>query len=99
VAEALEGRRLAAREFPELLVREAWEDALVTTLVREYHDYHAPLLLAHQGLRAATRRRLEQVAFRQHPERVEKHHAMYPEVLDPEGLQVALVSARLIAAS
>ncbi len=96
---SLKGRRLAAEDFPELLVRRDWADPLVEAMVREYHEYHAPLLLAHQGLSAATRRWLESAAFGARPEQVEKHHAMYPEVLDPEGLKVALVSARLIAAS
>ncbi len=96
---SLSGRRLAAEDFPELLVRREWADPLVEAMVREYHEYHAPLLLAHQGLSSATRRWLESVAFGARPEQVEKHHAMYPEVLDPEGLKVALVSARLIAAS
>ncbi len=95
VDKGLLGRELAAEDFPELLVAEEWPDALEAALVRDYHRWLAPALLAHGGLSAERRRWLEQAAFEQ-PEQVARHHHMYPEVLDEEGLQVALVSARLM---
>lgn len=96
VDDELLGRELAAQLFPELLVTEDWEDPVMQSLIREYHDWHAPLLLAHQNLTEATRRRLE-AAARKRPEIILKHYPMYPEVLNEEAMQVSLVSGRLMA--
>ena len=96
VDESLAGRRLPAADFPELLVAEDWNDELLAALVRDYHAWHAPLLLAHQRIRPATRQWLEQAA-RQRPDVILKHYPMYPEVLDEEAMQVSLVSGKLMA--
>jgi hypothetical protein len=55
------------------------------------------LLLAHQNLSPATRRWLE-TAARARPLRLLDNYAMFPEVLDHDGMQVALVSAKLMQA-
>ncbi len=92
-----EGREVAADWFPEMLVDEQWPDEHEAKLVRDYHHWNAALLLAHQNISRATRGRLEQAAAR-NPERLLDNHNMFPEVLSPEALQVALVSAKLIRA-
>ncbi|WJW75475.1 hypothetical protein QVG61_13445 [Thiohalobacter sp. IOR34] len=95
VDDSLYGRELPAAAFPPLLVREDWEDPLSCALVQDYHAWQAPLLLAHQNLDRDTRQRLETAAC-QRPEALAANYHMYPEVLDGEALQVALVSARLM---
>ena len=98
VDEHLLGRHLPAEAFPELLVSAAWEDPTTHALVQDYHAWHAPLLLAHQNLSRATRDWLEQAAHRC-PAKLLDNYAMFPEVLDKDAMQVALVSAKLIQAS
>lgn len=95
VDEQILGRHLPHEAFPELLVTDAWEDATVRALVRDYHAWHASLLLAHQNLSQQTRRWLESAAYR-HPGKLLNNYAMYPDVLDKDAMQVALVSAKLI---
>jgi hypothetical protein len=95
VTDELQGRRLPRTAFPEMLVAEAWPAAQDAALVEEYHAWHAPLLLAHQNLSPQTRAWLEAAAC-QHPDRVLNHYPMYPEVLDEEAMQVALVTGRLM---
>lgn len=93
----LRNRQLPRGAFPELLVADRWEDATEQALVREYHAWYAPLLLAHQNLTQTTRCWLETAAWR-HPGRLLDNYAMFPEVLDRDAMQVALVSAKLIQA-
>ncbi|RRQ22020.1 hypothetical protein [Thiohalobacter thiocyanaticus] len=95
---ALAGRHLPAEAFPELLVDPDWEQPLERDLVREYHEWNAPFLLAHQRLSENTRGWLE-TAARQRPETLLENYPMYPQVLDAEAMQVSLVSAKLIKAS
>ncbi|HSH29840.1 MAG TPA: hypothetical protein VK971_08030 [Thiohalobacter sp.] len=95
---ALTGRHLASEAFPELLVDPEWPQDLERVLVREYHEWNAPFLLAHQRLSVDTRRWLE-AAARQRPESLLENYPMYPQVLDTQAMQVALVSAKLIKAS
>lgn len=91
------GRQLPREAFPELLVSDNWNDGTLSALVRDYHAWHAPLLLAHQNLSSATRSWLE-TAARARPLRLLDNYAMFPEVLDRDAMQVALVSARLMQA-
>ena len=89
------GRRLPREAFPELLVDEVDPPGIEARLVRDYHDWNAALLLAHQHLPRVTRARLERAACRR-PGRLLESYAMIPEVLDRDALDVALVSAKLI---
>ena len=91
------GRRFAPDEFPELLVSERWDDELTAALVRDYHEWNAGLLLAHQGLRRETRAWLERAACRR-PRPLLAAYPLIPEILDREAIEVALVSARLMEA-
>lgn len=93
---ALVGRRLAVEYFPELLVDEtSWPEAWQCELVRAFHDSLAPQLLVHQRLGPATRARLEGAAQRA-PRRLLDTYRMIPELLDEDGMTVAMVTARLL---
>ncbi|MCW9059315.1 MAG: hypothetical protein OQL11_10625 [Gammaproteobacteria bacterium] len=82
--------------FPELLVDEAaWPEEWQSELVRAFHDSLAPQLLVHQRLHEATRARLESAAQRV-PARLLDTYRMIPELLDAEGMTVAMVTARLM---
>ena len=95
--DTLAGRRLAADDFPELLVSEEWDDPAERCLVQEYHDWNAASLLALQSLSSPTRRRLESAACRQ-PESLSAVYPLLPVVLNAEAMKVALVAARLLQA-
>lgn len=86
------GRRLACQQFPELLLRERWDNRADATLARDYHDWNAPKLLTHSSLSRATRDRLERAACRQAEALYRLRHLM-PEVVNPDLMQVALVEA------
>jgi hypothetical protein len=91
-----EGRVLERGRFPELLVDEAtWDSARDRRLVQGFHDWFAPLLLAHQGLSRPLRKRLEEATCRA-PARLAESYAMIPEMVDPEAMQVAMVASRLM---
>jgi len=90
----LQGRNLSAEAFPELLIREAGGDQLGTAMMMEYIEWLAPRLLTLLGLQAATRKYLEDLAFKQVFE-VGKYYRLYPEVFDESSLNTALVEAQL----
>ncbi len=98
VDKAMEGRHYEAVSFPEMLVDEHWKRERDRLVVQDFHDWSAARLLAHQSLKNTTRARLEQAAWKR-PDQVLENHAMYPEVIDTEALEVALVSARLMQCS
>jgi len=98
VGPELAGRVLARTAFPELLVREDWEDPAERALVADYHAWHAPALLAHWDLRPATRARLERAAAARPVALLEAWPAI-PEVLDAARVRVALVQGRLMRAA
>lgn len=91
---SLPGRSLSADAFPELLIREAGGSQLSTAMTMEYIEWLAPRLLTLLGLRAATRKYLEEHAFKQALE-VNKFYRLYPEVFDEVGLNAVLVEAQL----
>lgn len=86
------GRRLAPADFPELLLRAQWETEPERALVRDYHAWHAPQLLTHTNLRAATRDQLERAACL-HASRLYRVRHLLPDVINAELLRVALVEA------
>ena len=88
----LGGRRLTREDFPELLVRERWDNAQERDLVRDYHEWHAANLLTHTELSRETRAMLERAAARQAAKLYRVRHLL-PEVIDSELLRVALVEA------
>ncbi|MCX7673433.1 MAG: hypothetical protein N2Z63_07535 [Thiobacillaceae bacterium] len=94
---AWEGRTLPAQAFPALLLREVWNNPLEQSVIDDYHNYLAPLLLMLPELSMATRARLEAAAFSR-PMELERVHRLLPCVLDHAGMTAALVAARLLAA-
>lgn len=89
---APEPQRLAPDTFPELLLREHWDNRGDSYLVRDYHDWQAPRLLTHGNLTRATRDRLERAACRQ-AEALYRMRHLLPEVVNPDLLKVAMVEA------
>ena len=94
--QGLMGRQLDAACFPTLLVDEnVWAEAWQRELVAAFHASLAAQLLVHQGLDSDTRARLEAAAQRA-PQRLLDTYRMIPELLDSEGMTVAMVTARLM---
>jgi hypothetical protein len=95
---SLQQRLLAPEAFPPNLLREDWPDPEPTRSVARYQERMAPRLLALSGQQTAARRRLEQMAWQQ-PELVHQLYRQYPVVLDPQGLKITLVKARMMLSS
>jgi hypothetical protein len=85
------GRQLERKAFPELLLREEWDDEREKKLVHDYHDWQAPNLLTHRVSRL-TRDRLERAACRQ-AEKLYKVRHFLPEIVNTDLLNVAFVEA------
>ncbi len=90
----LTGRTLPATAFPAALLGEDWSEPAVAARVRAYLERLAPRLLMLAALSDSQRRRWEAAAWN-HYGLVHFLHRLYPRVLDPAGLKVALVKARL----
>lgn len=88
------GRLVRVDGFPELLVREHWDNELHRRLVEEYHEWQAPNLLTNTGLRKATRDVLEHAACRQ-AERLYAVRQLLPEVINRDMVDAALVEGRM----
>ncbi|MHB8534253.1 MAG: hypothetical protein ACYDBW_02270 [Sulfuricaulis sp.] len=86
------GRKLEPDDFPELLLRETWENEREKNLVHDYHDWQAPRLLTHRDLSRATRDRLERAACRQAGKLYPLRHVL-PEIINRDLLNVAFVEA------
>lgn len=90
----LQGRRLVAADFPELIVREQWNNQLEQSAICDYHAWVSPFLLCLQGLCDATRDRLE-VRACDRTRWLSRVHRLLPRAVDPARLNAALVAARL----
>ncbi len=91
---AIRERTLRRADFPQLLIREAWDDTQCRDLVADYIRWQAPLLLTLQGISRETRARLEQLA-RTSALKVEHFHRLYPEIVDQQQMNAMLVEARM----
>ncbi len=78
--------------FPPCLIRDKWDDARAAKLVADYIRWQAPLLLQLFRLDASMRQELEILA-RQSPEKVARYHNLYPEIIDHQQINAALVEA------
>lgn len=94
----LVGRLLPAADFPELLIREDWDDPQAKQLVDEWAGYLAPWLLQLQDISEARRALLEQEACR-NPEMLDVLHRLYPLVIDQQLINTSRVAAKLKTAS
>lgn len=91
-----DGLRLPRELFPELLVREHWDRPTDTALLQDFVAWQAPWLLQLPQLSLPTRRRLERAAWLR-PRETARVHRLFPQLLDPQGLTVARVKARIMA--
>jgi hypothetical protein len=91
-------RTLAAEAFPELLVASDWNNQLEKSVIADYHAWLAPFLLCWPSLGDPTRAELE-AAARLRPHWLAQVQRLLPKVLDRDGLNAALVAARLEQAS
>ena len=80
--------------FPPLLLREDWPDEAAHGLCQRYIQRQSPRLLMLHGLGHDNRLRLEQAA-RANVREVARFHSMYPDVADPELMNVMRVEARM----
>jgi len=94
----MQGRRLLAGAFPELVIAEDWRRDIEADLAREYHEWNAALLLTHSNLSRAMRARLERAAANR-PEQLLAVFRLIGEFVDRSAIDVALVQARIIAAA
>jgi len=85
-------RTLPADAFPELLVRESWEDELFEAMIRDYHAWQAPELLTHNTISNIARDRLEHHAC-DAAQRLYRLRGVLPKILNEDLLQTAFVEA------
>lgn len=90
----LVARRLPASAFPELLLREDWEDDQQQQLAADFLSWSAPLLLTLQHISYNRRDQLEQMAANR-PQIVEKLWRIYPEVVNEALMKATRVEARI----
>jgi len=94
-ARSLDGELLSTSEFPGLQIQPDHFDEATRKIIKDYIYWDAPALLQLHGLSYLQRQQLETRAWQQ-PLRVEQLHYLYPQIIDHDGLEVALVKARLI---
>lgn len=91
-------RQVRAEDFPELLVRENWENPcnsrLEQSVISDYHRWLAPLLLLWPRLSQTTRARLEREACEK-PLWLARVYRLLPTMLNPAQIHAGLVAARL----
>jgi hypothetical protein len=90
----LEQRYLPDEVFPHLLLNTQHHDQAHSQLVEAYLQWQAPWLLLLQHLDDETRRYYEPLARRQ-AALVEKHHRLYPSVIDAAQINAARVETQL----
>jgi len=86
-------RTLPASDFPDYVLKETGHDAKHTDMIKAFHQWLSPCLLLLE-LSQETRKRLENQA-RSRALSVEKHHRLYPEIIDATQINAACVEARL----
>jgi hypothetical protein len=89
-----QGRVLDATVFPELLVREKWNNRLEQSVISDYHAWLAPFLLLLPNLSDASRERLESAAPAQARWLLQVHR-LVPRIIDAARFNATLVAARL----
>ena len=93
-AQSLKGRVLEAELFPPFYLATDGMDATHLQLVQDYLAWQAPVMLLLPHLDTVTRTTME-VHARQYPDAIEKHHRLYPQVVDRPLIQAARVEAAL----
>ncbi|MGD2075235.1 MAG: hypothetical protein PVI91_00890 [Gammaproteobacteria bacterium] len=90
----LENRSVPADAFPPFFLREDDVDRAHEQLIQDFLAWQAPWLLLLQDLPRHTRVRFERLA-RTRALTVDKHFALYPDIVDEDALNVARVEAAL----
>ena len=85
-------RVLPAEAFPELLVREHWDDEMFSAMVDDYHAWQAPELLTHASLSKQARDRLEHKAS-ESAQRIYRLRNVLPEIINKDLMQTVFVEA------
>ncbi len=94
LAPPLEQRTLARDDFPRFFLREQDISPAHERLIQDFLAWQAPWLLLLQDLPRDTRARFEELA-RSRALTVDKHYALYPEIVDEDALNIARVEAAL----
>ena len=89
----LEGRSLAKKSFPKLLVNRRWVNEPVNTVVNDFLGWHSPWLLLLQHFGDATRALLETLACQQQALTVDAQQQLYPKIVNKEVINAARVEA------
>ena len=90
----LQRRVLSPELFPELLLREKWENDEAQLLVNDYLDWLSPALLTLPDISNEWRDRLEKAAYRQ-PLKVDELYHLYPKIINTKLMNQALVEAAI----
>jgi hypothetical protein len=88
------GRRLAAEQFPALLLADCGHDAAHQQLIDDFHAWQAVWLLVLPQLERERRRALE-LQVRRQPLLVDSQFRLYPEMIDADAITAARVEAAL----
>ena len=92
--ESLSNRTLDASYFPELLLRQHWQEPSTQSLIDEYHEWLAPRLLCLQTMSDSTREHLEHAASRQ-ALLADQLLPLYPKTINQKIINKIKVEARL----
>lgn len=87
-------RILPAEAFPELLVRDQWDEEIFSELVADYHSWKAPELLTHPMLSTTIRDRLEHQAC-QSAQRMYRLRSVLPSIINRDLVNAAFVEGML----
>ena len=85
-------RVLPPEAFPELLVREHWDDEMFSAMIDDYHAWQAPELLTHASLSKQARNRLEHSAS-ESAQRIYRLRDVLPEIINKDLMQTVFVEA------
>ena len=80
--------------FPDLMIREDWEDPHSADLCQRYLKRQSPRLLMLHDLDADVRRQCE-INAREHALEVERFYLLYPEIIDQALIDAVRVEAKL----
>ncbi|MFW2374322.1 MAG: hypothetical protein ACN4GM_14445 [Gammaproteobacteria bacterium] len=91
---ALVHRRLIRQQFPELLIKENWQEPFSRMLAEDYHHWLSPSLLTLSHISLATRQRLEDAAVNRALD-VSRRYKLYPTITRSAWLNRILVETKL----
>ncbi len=91
----LKGRVMSSDDFPELLLREDWEDPEARRLVAEWTTHLAPWLLMLPGISDDRRGRLEQAAAT-NPLMVDEYCRVYPRMVDRQLMDKIRIESKIM---